>query len=63
MSEKTRRKVELARQIKSWPEIFKGAEQGNPFATLCDHCYGRHAPPRGILCPHASNSTKEESDE
>lgn len=26
--------------------------RGNPFATLCMHCYGRHPPPYDEICPH-----------
>ena len=44
MSEDARREAELARQLKAWPEHLRGAKQGNPLATLCAHCYGRHAP-------------------
>jgi hypothetical protein len=25
---------------------------GNPFATLCQNCYGRHRSPRDNECPH-----------
>ena len=50
MSEDARREAELARQLKAWPEHLRGAKQGNPLATLCAHCYGRHAPPRDTLC-------------
>lgn len=31
----------------------KLAATGNPFATLCDHCYGRHKAPRDKECPHS----------
>lgn len=30
-----------------------GAKTGNPFATLCEHCYGRHRAPRDAECPHS----------
>ncbi len=42
----------LEKQIKAWPNHVKGGKEGNPFATLCDHCYGRHSPPHGIICPN-----------
>jgi hypothetical protein len=42
----------LAQQERDWPKHLAGAKQGNPFATLCQHCYGRHAPPRDDICPH-----------
>ncbi len=28
-----------------------GASTGNPFATLCQHCYGRHWSPKDNECP------------
>lgn len=42
----------LRQQIAGWPSHLAGAKQGNPVATLCFHCYGRHAPPRDEICPH-----------
>lgn len=47
-----RREAILAQQRADWPKHLAGAAQGNPFATLCQHCYGRHAPPRDEICPH-----------
>lgn len=44
----------LERQQREWPLHLKGAADGNPFATLCRHCCGRHAPPRDEICPHES---------
>lgn len=44
----------LAAQQREWPQHLKGAEMGNPFATLCDHCCGRHPPPRNTICPNES---------
>jgi hypothetical protein len=32
---------------------FAGARTGNPFATLCQHCYGRHPAPRDKECPYS----------
>lgn len=29
-----------------------GASTGNPYATLCMHCYGRHWSPKDKECPH-----------
>ena len=43
----------LQKQLDSWPRHLEAAKRGNPFATLCDHCYGRHAPPRDEICPRA----------
>jgi hypothetical protein len=42
----------LAKQRNDWPKDLAGSKQGNPFATLCSHCYGRHIPPRDEICPH-----------
>lgn len=42
----------LKQQIADWPNHLAGGKQGNPFATLCLHCYGRHAPPKDEICPH-----------
>lgn len=30
-----------------------GAETGNPYATLCLNCYGRHRSPKDNECPHS----------
>jgi len=38
---------------REWTIALAGAKTGNPFATLCQHCYGRHRPPRDKECPHA----------
>lgn len=29
-----------------------GAKTGNPFATLCNNCMGRHWSPKDRECPH-----------
>jgi hypothetical protein len=42
----------LEKQLADWPNHLYGAKTGNPFATLCDHCYGRHSPPKDEICPH-----------
>ena len=36
-----------------------GASTGNPFATLCQHCYGRHWSPRDNECPHPKFERKD----
>lgn len=41
----------LAQQQRDWPRSVILGKEGNPFATLCRHCYGRHAPPRDEICP------------
>lgn len=42
----------LEQQKRDWPRRVEGGRQGNPFATLCQHCFGRHAPPNDELCPN-----------
>lgn len=44
----------LARQQQEWPARVLGAKAGNPYATLCQHCFGRHVPPRDEICPNAA---------
>lgn len=46
------RKTILATQLEQWPRDLEGGK-GNPFTSLCLHCYGRHAPPRDDICPHS----------
>lgn len=41
----------LAQQEKDWPWWVELGKEGNPFATLCRHCYGRHRPPLNEICP------------
>ena len=43
-----------ADQSADWENRKRGAALGNPYATLCLHCYGRHAPPFDDQCPHES---------
>jgi hypothetical protein len=43
-----------ARWEREWKAALHGGSQGNPFATLCDHCYGRHKPPRDKECTRAA---------
>jgi hypothetical protein len=40
----------LAQQEAAWPQHVAAAKNGNPFATLCNHCYLRHPPPRDGIC-------------
>ena len=42
----------LARQNEAWPRAVEAGKKGNPFATLCLHCYGRHKPPLDDICPY-----------
>lgn len=42
----------LQRQIAEWERAKRAGRKGHPFATLCLHCYGRHAPPADEICPH-----------
>lgn len=55
MSDVTAERYEriLAQQKLNWPKQIAGAKTGNPFATLCQHCFGRHFPPLDEICPHA----------
>lgn len=49
----------LAKQKMDWPKHLEGSRKyGNPFATLCDHCYGRHEPPRNEICPSVRAKAK-----
>lgn len=52
MDEGIRREFILAKQIAAWPRHVEGAKGGNPWATLCLHCYGRHGPPHSEICPN-----------
>lgn len=42
----------LTEQQRDWERRVAAGKQGNPFATLCQHCFGRHAPPNDELCPY-----------
>lgn len=42
----------LKRQEAHWPRDVEEGKKGNPFATLCLHCYGRHKPPMDEICPN-----------
>jgi hypothetical protein len=42
----------LARQNATWDRAVEAYRQGNPFATLCINCYGRHRPPNDEICPY-----------
>ena len=46
--------IKLEQQRRDWEKHLAGARQGNPYATLCQHCFGRHSPPHNELCPHES---------
>jgi hypothetical protein len=46
----TQRESILQKQLTQWPRTLKEGK-GNPFATLCLHCYGRHPPPHDEICP------------
>ncbi len=52
----------LEEQLARWPKQVAGAKAGNPFATLCYRCYGRHAPPKDDICPHGSKGAAEGKD-
>lgn len=45
------REAVLVQQQRDWPKHLALAAQGNPYATLCQRCFGRHAPPRDEICP------------
>lgn len=42
---------------KEWKNATGIAALGNPFATLCRNCYGRHKPPRDEECQHPTLTT------
>lgn len=42
----------LKKQIDDWGRAVEAGRKGNPFATLCLHCYGRHQPPLDDICPN-----------
>jgi hypothetical protein len=43
----------LKEQLEDWERMQNHpTANGNPYATMCMHCYGRHPPPRDELCPH-----------
>lgn len=46
------RETILKKQIEHWPRAVQAGKEGNPFATLCQHCYGRHKPPHDEICPY-----------
>ncbi len=52
----THRELILKRQVEGWDRARQEARKGNPFATLCLHCYGRHAPPYDEICPYQAPS-------
>lgn len=42
----------LKQQLDGWERAKEAGRKGNPFATLCLHCYGRHGPPQDEICPN-----------
>lgn len=51
LSQKQRETI-LQRQMVGWDRAAEEGRKGNPWATLCLHCYGRHRPPHDEICPH-----------
>lgn len=47
------RLIVLQRQRTNWERAKEEARKGNPLATMCLHCFGRHPPPIDEICPHA----------
>lgn len=45
--------LDMAQQRREWEADLAGVRAGNPYATLCNGCNGRHAPPRNDHCPLA----------
>lgn len=41
----------LKEQLAGWERAKEAGRKGNPLATLCLHCFGRHPPPYGDICP------------
>lgn len=50
----------LQQQVADWPKHREAGQKGNPWATLCMRCYGRHAPPHGDICPNEPPSSNGE---
>lgn len=48
----TQRDLILSRQMAGWERARREGREGNPLATLCLHCYGRHPPPMDDICPY-----------
>lgn len=42
----------LKKQLDGWERAKEAGRKGNPYATLCLHCYARHSPPMDDICPH-----------
>lgn len=53
----------LEKQIKQWPAAVAAGKKGNPWATMCLHCYGRHPPPHDKICPHDPPSMDRKSEQ
>jgi hypothetical protein len=52
----------LKKQIENWPRALAAGKQGNPYATLCMHCYGRHKPPMDEICPNDPPEPRPQSN-
>jgi Fe-S-cluster-containing hydrogenase component 2 len=52
----------LKRQKADWPRMRQMAREGNSLATLCYHCFGRHAPPHTEICPFDPPGQKQAAD-
>jgi DNA invertase Pin-like site-specific DNA recombinase len=46
------RETILKQQEAGWERAREAGRAGNPMATVCLHCYGRHPPPRDDICPN-----------
>ena len=57
--------TEAARERKEreWRRDLEGAATGNPYATLCYGCMGRHRPPRNELCPYKEIDLEQQARE
>lgn len=42
------------KQWRDWLNDLAGMRSGNPYATMCRYCSGRHGPPRDHDCPRAA---------
>jgi len=48
----------LQEQENIWSSCVEAGRKGDPFATLCLHCYGRHKPPRDEICQRVQSEEK-----
>lgn len=51
--------VKEARWKREDESARRGAATGNPYATLCLHCYGRHWAPKDNECPHPAHTAAQ----